>query len=72
MTVYLLTGSVVAEKIFGVPGVGLLLIEAVNMNDYFLILGIATFYSTLYISVVFIVDLLYTVIDPRVRLQGGK
>lgn len=71
MTVTLLTGSTVIEKIFGIPGVSFLLIEGVTLNDYFVILGVATFYSALYIAVIFVVDLLYMVIDPRIRLQGG-
>ncbi len=67
----LLTGSVVIESIFGVPGVSFLMVEAVNRNDYFVILGIATFYSALYIAILIITDILYGVIDPRIRVGGG-
>ncbi|MFP4697432.1 MAG: ABC transporter permease [Eubacteriales bacterium] len=72
MTVTLLTGSVVIERIFGIPGVSFLLVEGIQRNDYFVILGVAAFYSFLYISIILIVDILYGVIDPRIRLSGGK
>jgi oligopeptide transport system permease protein len=72
MTVTLLTGSVVIEKIFGIPGVSFLLVEGIMRNDYFVILGVAAFYSFLYIAVILIVDILYGIIDPRIRMSGGK
>lgn len=71
MTISLLTGSTVIEKIFGIPGVSFLLIEGIQRNDYFVILGVATFYSALYILVILIIDILYGFIDPRIRLSGG-
>lgn len=71
MTISLLTGSTVIEKIFGIPGVSFLLIEGIQRNDYFVILGVATFYSVLYIGVIIIIDILYGFIDPRIRLSGG-
>ncbi|TCT12148.1 oligopeptide transport system permease protein [Natranaerovirga pectinivora] len=72
MTITLLTGSVVVERIFGIAGVSFLLVEGITRNDYFVILGVAAFYSFLYISVILIVDILYGIIDPRIRLSGGK
>lgn len=72
MALSLLTGSVVIERIFGVPGVSFLMVEAVNKNDYFVILGIATFYSALYIAILIITDILYGIVDPRIRVGGGK
>lgn len=71
MTISLLTGSTVIEKIFGIPGVSFLLVEGIQKNDYFVILGVATFYSALYITVLIIIDILYGIIDPRIRLSGG-
>lgn len=71
MTISLLTGSTVVEKIFGIPGVSFLLIEGITLNDYFIILGVATFYSALFIFVIIIIDILYGIIDPRIRLAGG-
>jgi len=71
MTVSLLTGSTVVEKIFGVPGLGNMLVTAINTNDIFVIMGCATFYSAIFIIVIFIIDILYGIIDPRIRLTGG-
>ena len=68
----LLTGSLVVEKVFAVPGIGDLLVTAINTNDLFIISGVSIVYSTFYITVILIVDVLYGIIDPRIRLAGGK
>ncbi len=68
----LMTGSLVVEKIFAVPGIGDLLVTAINGNDLFIISGVAIIFSAFYISVILLVDVLYGVIDPRIRLSGGK
>ncbi len=68
----LLTGTLVVEKIFAVPGLGDLLVTAININDLFIISGVTILYSSFYIAVILIVDVLYGVIDPRIRLAGGK
>ena len=68
----LLTGSLVVEKVFAVPGIGDLLVTAISTNDLFIISGVAILYSAFYIVVILIVDILYGVIDPRIRLAGGK
>lgn len=72
MAISLMTGSLVIEMFYGVPGLSRLLLNAINQNDYFLILGVNAFYSLLFVTVVLIVDLMYGVIDPRIRLRGGK
>ena len=73
MVVSIMTGSLVVEKFFGVPGLSNLLLNSVTMKDQFLTLGIAFFYAFLYVIVILIIDLLYGVIDPRIRLAvGGK
>lgn len=71
MTVALLTGGIVVERFFGVPGLGRLLLNAINQNDYFLVLGVNLVFSFLFVAVILIIDLLYGVIDPRIRLKGG-
>ncbi|HSQ90245.1 ABC transporter permease [Romboutsia sp.] len=68
----LLTGSLVVERVFAVPGMGDLLVTAIYTNDLFIISGVAIIYSAFYIAVILIVDILYGVIDPRIRLAGGK
>lgn len=72
LVVGLLTGSLVVEKVFAVPGLGDLLVTAITTNDLFVISGVAIFYSAFYIGVILIVDILYGLIDPRIRLAGGK
>ena len=68
----LLTGSLVVEKVFAVPGIGDLLVTAISINDLFIVSGVAILYSAFYITVILIVDILYGVIDPRIRLAGGN
>lgn len=61
-----LTGSVVIEKVFNVPGLGAFFVDAAFNRDYFLVLGVIIVYSALLIVLNLVVDLLYTVLDPRV------
>jgi oligopeptide transport system permease protein len=72
MTVAVMTGSLVVERIFAVPGLGEQFVLSINMNDYTVIMGITLFFSVLFIAVIFLVDILYGIIDPRIRLAGGK
>jgi len=72
MAISLMTGSLVIEMFYGVPGLSRLLLNGINTNDYFLILGVNAFYSLLFVSVVLMIDLLYGLIDPRIRLRGGQ
>jgi oligopeptide transport system permease protein len=68
----LLTGSLVVEKVFAVPGMGDLLVTAINGKDLFVISGVAILYSAFFITVILIVDILYGIIDPRIRIAGGN
>jgi len=63
----ILTGSVVVEEIFGIPGLGQFFIGGALNRDYTLVLGIVVFYATLIVLLNLVVDVLYAVIDPRVR-----
>ncbi len=63
----ILTGSVVVEEIFGIPGLGQFFVRAAGNRDYTLVLGIVVFYATLIVLLNLVVDILYGVIDPRVR-----
>jgi oligopeptide transport system permease protein len=62
-----LTGSVVVEEIFGVPGLGQLFVRGSLNRDYTLVLGVVIFYATLIVLLNLLVDLLYGAIDPRIR-----
>jgi oligopeptide transport system permease protein len=63
----ILTGSVVVEEVFGIPGLGQFFVRGALNRDYTLVLGIVIFYATLIIGLNLLVDVLYGVIDPRVR-----
>ncbi len=65
----ILTGSVVVEQIFGIPGVGQFFVSGALNRDYTLVLGIVIVYAVLIVSMNLIVDLVYGVIDPRVRYR---
>ncbi|MDO4198521.1 MAG: ABC transporter permease [Erysipelotrichaceae bacterium] len=67
--VNLLTGSSVIEKIFGIPGIGRLMITAIQENDYNVTIACAFVYSVMYIVTMLFVDILYGVIDPRIRIS---
>lgn len=65
----ILTGSVVVEEIFGIPGLGQFFVRGALNRDYTLVLGIVVFYATLIVSLNLLVDILYGAIDPRVRYR---
>lgn len=65
----LLTGSFVIEKIFAIPGMGAYFVNSVTQRDYTTIMGMTVFYAAFLISMVFLVDLLYSMIDPRIRYE---
>jgi len=71
LIVGLMTGSLVIEKMFSIPGIGQLLTMGIQVNDYNVIMACAFIYSLMYIIVMLIVDLLYGIIDPRIRLVKG-
>ncbi len=72
LAVGLMTGTLVVEKIFAVPGLGEQFVRSITTNDYPVIMGTTLFFSFFLILVILIVDILYGVIDPRIRLAGGK
>jgi len=65
----LLGGAVITERVFGMPGVGSLMIDAVHAVDLPLLLGCTLFGAALIVVANFVVDVLYGVLDPRVRLN---
>jgi len=67
LTAALLTGSFVVEFVFAIPGMGRFFITAVTDRDYPLIMGVTLVYTALLVCTNLIVDLLYTVVDPRIR-----
>ena len=63
-----LVGSFVIEKIFSIPGLGQWFVNSVVNRDYPLIMGLTPFYSLILLGAVFFVDILYGILDPRIRL----
>ena len=72
LIVGLMTGSMVVEHIFSIPGLGQLLVQAIQSNDFNIVMGISFIYSALFIFVMLVVDILYGILDPRIRVTGGE
>ena len=68
LVVDLMIGSLVIEKIFSIPGIGSLMIAAIQSNEYNVTISLAFIYSVMYIVLMLVVDVLYGIIDPRIRL----
>ena len=66
----LLSGAIITENVFSWPGIGTLLINAIEARDYPLVQGCVLFISLSYLLVNFLTDLVYGWVDPRIRLQG--
>jgi oligopeptide transport system permease protein len=64
----ILTGSLIVEEIFGLPGIGRYFVQAALNRDYTLMMGVVICYATLIIILNFIADMVYGLLDPRVRL----
>jgi len=71
MTASVLTGSLVIEKIFALPGLGRHFVDSIFNRDYTVIMGVTIFYCVLVVMSTIIVDIAYVFIDPRIDLQGG-
>lgn len=67
-----ITGSIIIEKVFSIPGIALYYVNAVTSNDLSIVLGLTIFFAALFICVIFVTDILYTLVDPRIRIKGGK
>jgi oligopeptide transport system permease protein len=72
LTIYIVTGSLVIEQIFAVPGIGEEFVRSIVVSDYAMILGTTIFFSFLFILALLIQDILYGIIDPRIRVSGAK
>jgi peptide/nickel transport system permease protein len=66
----LISGAVVTERIFALPGFGKLTVDSVFQRDYPVIQGVVLVTATAYIVINLLVDLLYSLIDPRIRVRG--
>ena len=66
-TAGIITGSVVIEQIFGIPGIGRYFVQGALNRDYTLVMGVVVFYGILIIAFNFIVDVVYALLDPKIR-----
>jgi len=69
LTAYVLTGGFVVEKIFTIPGLGKFFIDSINARDYPMIMGTTIFLASFIIIMNFVVDVLYPLIDPRIKIR---
>ena len=65
-------GSFVLEKMFSIPGIGFYYVKAVSDNDYTMIIGLTIFFAILFVAALILVDILYGIVDPRIRVAKGK
>ncbi|MCB1068335.1 MAG: ABC transporter permease [Simkania sp.] len=72
LTSAIITGSFIVERIFGIPGLGGWFVTSITNRDYTVIMGVTIFYSALLMISVFIVDILYKIIDPRIQIDQRR
>jgi oligopeptide transport system permease protein len=72
LTVFLVTGSLVVEQIFSVPGIGEHFVRSIVVKDFPMIMGITVFFSVLFVLALLAQDVLYGLVDPRIRVYRGK
>ncbi len=70
MIAAIMTGSFVVERIFALPGMGGYFVESVTNRDYTVTIGMTVFYSVFYIIMVMFVDIAYSFIDPRIKMDS--
>ena len=68
----ILTGSFIVEKIFGIPGLGGWFVNSITNRDYTVIMGVTVFYSAILMLSVLSIDVIYTMIDPRITLKNKR
>ena len=71
-TAALITGSVVIERIYSIPGLGSYFVQGALNRDYTLVMGVVVFYGVIIILLNFIVDILYAWMNPRIRYNEGQ
>ncbi len=69
MIAAVMTGSFVVERLFGIPGMGDFFVGSVQSRDYTMIMGTVILFAAFYIVMVFLVDIIYVYIDPRIKLN---
>lgn len=70
IAVNLITGTLVVESVFSIPGLGNQFVSSITTLDYTMITGLTIFYAAILILVIFVTDIMYGFIDPRIRIAG--
>ncbi|CEN86573.1 ABC transporter permease [Paraclostridium sordellii] len=65
-------GSFILEKMLSIPGLGFYYVKAVSDNDYTMIIGLTIFFAILFVAALIVVDILYGIVDPRIRVAKGN
>lgn len=66
------TGAFIVEKMFTIPGIGFYYISSINNNDYTMTMGTTVFYAALFVVMQLVVDFVYMLVDPRIRISETK
>ena len=66
-----MTGSFVIEKMFSIPGLGKYFVDSINDRDYTMVLGVTVFYAIFLIIMMILVDIVYVLVDPKIKLGKG-
>ncbi|MNM92711.1 Dipeptide transport system permease protein DppB [compost metagenome] len=69
---FVITGSFFIERVYSIPGIGLYFVGAVTGRDVPIIMGETVLLTIIYLMVIFFTDILYTIVDPRIRILGTK
>lgn len=72
LSVALMTGSLVIENIYSIPGIGSQFVSSIQTNDYPVIMGTTILFAVMLVFVILVVDILYGLIDPLIRVSGGR
>ena len=67
----IITGSLIVEQIFAIPGLGRELLNSINYRDYTVIMSLTVFFAALYVVSLLVVDICYALVDPRIKVTGG-
>ncbi|MEG1027404.1 MAG: ABC transporter permease subunit, partial [Oscillospiraceae bacterium] len=65
-------GSFIIEGMFGIPGIGKYFVKSVSDMDYTMVIGLTAFFAMLYVVSLIMVDIVYGLVDPRIRITNKK
>jgi oligopeptide transport system permease protein len=72
LAIALITGSIVVETVFAIPGIGEQFVTSITVSDYYMIMGTSIVFALFFVITLLLQDLLYGVIDPRIRVTAGE